>query len=281
MVAKASDGTITDAGKDQNNTGTIEIDTPYALRSAQGGLYRILTDIETVNGGVAFYVRKGADAGREWWSGYVLSDLPNNKDAFSGNLITQYSDGTEKWYVVVLPEDVARSVLTKTSTAGSIYFSAADGAKGTVYTLKEDVQDPHDYKIMYNISVNQANLKVEQTSNVTTNGTEVGEVTGALPWSYTVSEDEVAKLDKNAGQFLTFGIDAYATLRFTDSTYPFYSAGDVDGDGETDEGMFSLQALAGTPIRSCSLSVRTMATLLCTDTSTTTAANGHLLQIIS
>ena len=89
---------------------------------------------------------------------------------------------------------------------------------------------------MYNISVNQANLKVEQTSNVTTNGTEVGEVTGALPWSYTVSEDEVAKLDKNAGQFLTFGIDAYATLRFTDSTYPFYSAGDVDGDGETDEG---------------------------------------------
>ena len=236
VVAKASDGTITDAGKDQNNTGTIEIDTPYALRSAQGGLYRILTDIETVNGGVAFYVRKGAAAGSEWWSGYVLSDLPNNKDAFSGNLITQYSDGNEQWYVVVLPEDVARSVLTKTSTAGSIYFSAADGAKGTVYTLKEDVQDPHDYKIMYNISVNQANLKVEQTSNVTTNGTEVGEVTGALPWSYTVSKDEVATLDKNAGQFLTFGIDAYATLRFTDSVYPFYSAGDVDGDGETDEG---------------------------------------------
>ena len=235
VVAKASDGTITDAGKDQNNTGTIEIDTPYALRSEQGGLYRILTDIETVSGGVAFYAQRGAN---NYYKGIVLADLLNNKDAFSGSLISYYTDDhftNDHYYVIVLPEDVARDVL-KAAQNGSYDIKDAVAAKGTVYTLKEDVQDPHDYKIMYNISVNQANLKVEQTSNVTTNGTEVGEVTGALPWSYTVSKDEVATLDKNAGQFLTFGIDAYATLRFTDSAYPFYSAGDVDGDGETDEG---------------------------------------------
>ena len=59
VVANSSDGSIKDAGKTVGNTGTITIDTPYALRSAQGGLYRILTDIETVNGGVAFYGMKG------------------------------------------------------------------------------------------------------------------------------------------------------------------------------------------------------------------------------
>ena len=232
VVAYSSDGSIKDDGKTVGNTGTITIDTPYALRSAQSDLHRILTDIETVNGGVAFYGHKG---GNQDFYGYeILSDLPNNKSAFTGNQITDYTAGTAystahpgDHFVVVLPEDVARAVLI----AGSI--SDDDLEKGTIYTIKENVQKPSTYKTMSNIYVDQANLTVKHTSNVTTDDTQVGEVSGALPWSYTVADASAKNGDAEAGKFLTYDIQAYATL-----TYPlggrFFSAGDTDGDGEVD-----------------------------------------------
>ena len=244
VVAYSSDGSIKDAGKTVGNTGTITIDTPYALRSAQSGLYRILTDIETVNGGVAFYGMKGNG---NFWSnsgvnGMILNDLPNNKAPFTGDQITKYTSADSysaayagDYFVLVLPEDVARAVMI----AGNI--TDADIAKGTVYTIKENVQKPSTYKTMSNIYVDKANLTVKHTSNVTTDDTQVGEVSGALPWSYTVSVDDVAEMntkgDFTSGQFLTYDIQAYATLTVGGNTSEnFYSAGDVDGDGEADTG---------------------------------------------
>ena len=244
VIAYSSDGSIKDAGKTVGNTGTITIDTPYALRSAQSGLYRILTDIETVNGGVAFYGMKGNG---NFWSnsgvnGMILNDLPNNKAPFTGDQITKYTSAGSysaayagDYFVLVLPEDVARAVMI----AGNI--TDTDIAKGTVYTIKENVQKPSTYKTMSNIYVDQANLTVKHTSNVTTDDTQVGEVSGALPWSYTVSVDDVAKMntkgDFTSGKFLTYDIQAYATLTVGGNTSEnFYSAGDVDGDGEADTG---------------------------------------------
>ena len=248
VLASASKGTITDKGLDKNNEGEIILSTPYSLRSKEDNgtyrddLWRILTNIDTVNNGVAFYVKKGATNGSEWWGGCVLSDLLNDSSAFSGNVITQYTDkgNVGNWYVVVLPEDTARTVLeANINRLKDISFDSDLDETGTVYTLTEKEQDPHDYKILYNISVKDAELTVNKTNNVDTSKTEVGEVTGALPWSYTVDAADVrdGKLGKDAGQFLTFGIDAYATLRFSSTlSEVFYSAGDVDGDGEADEG---------------------------------------------
>ena len=244
VVAYSSDGSIKDAGKTVGNTGTITIDTPYALRSAQSGLYRILTDIETVNGGVAFYGMKGNG---NFWSnsgvnGMILNDLPNNKAPFTGDQITKYTSAGSysaayagDYFVLVLPEDVARAVMI----AGNI--TDTDIAKGTVYTIKENVQKPSTYKTMSNIYVDQANLTVKHTSNVTTDDTQVGEVSGALPWSYTVSsaekDDLNAKNDSTAGKFLTYDIQAYATLTTNGTVLNnrFYSGGDMDGDGEVDQ----------------------------------------------
>ena len=251
VLASASKGTITDKGLDKDNEGEIILSTPYSLRSKKDDgtyrddLWRILTNIDTVNNGVAFYVKKGAANGSEWWGGCVLSDLLNDKSAFSGNEITAYTDdgNVPDWFVVVLPEDTARKVLESNINNATISFDSDLDETGTVYTLIEKVQDPHDYKILYNISVKDAELTVNKTNNVDTSNTEVGEVTGALPWSYTVDAADVVGLGKDAGQFLTFGIDAYATLRFS-SALPeiFYSAGDVDGDGEADEGNVANQS---------------------------------------
>ena len=246
IAARAYNKTITELDKDVGNRGSIKLTTPYSLRMAatSGNTWRVLTDIETENGGVAFYVMKGAGAGTEWWGGYVLSDLPNNQAPFSGNLIQKYTGNgnVTDWYIVVLPEDVARTVLAKGEAAGKISFSTATGDKGTVYTIEEDVQDAYTYKTVSNLYVKDANLTVKQSTNVNNETTSVGEVTGALPWSYTVSEAEKDDLNadknSNAGQFLTFDIQAYATLHFIEGTgYSsniFYSAGDVDGDGEAD-----------------------------------------------
>ena len=234
VVAYASDGSIKDDGKTVGNTGTITIDVPYALRSDKTDLYSILTDIETVNGGVAFFAEKGTTD--NYYLASVLADLPNDTSAFDSyqNLIESDTKnaGYKQRYIVVLPEDVARSVMVNASNLNSINLED-NYKKGTVYTISENVQKASTYKTMSNIYVDQANLTVKHTSNVTTDDTQVGEVSGALPWSYTVADASAKNGDAEAGKFLTYDIQAYATL-----TYPlggrFFSAGDTDGDGEVD-----------------------------------------------
>ena len=247
IAARAYNETITELGKDVGNTGTIKLTTPYSLRMAatSGNTWRVLTDIETENGGVAFYIRDDGTGQHKYYDGIVLNDLPNNQAAFSGDLIQNYTENPDytSWVIVVLPEDAARDVLKTTYTNGTYRFNQTEADEGTVYTIEEAVQKASGYKSVSNLYVKDAKLTIQQTSNVDTTETAVGEVTGALPWSYTVSADELKALntahDKDAGQFLTFDIQAYAKLVFANdgdlSNYPFYSAGDRDGDGEVDE----------------------------------------------
>ena len=245
IAARAYDETITELGKDVGNRGSIKLTTPYSLRMAatSGNTWRVLTNIETAEGGVAFYVRNDGTQ-EKYYNGVVLSDLPNNQAPFTGDLIQNYTN-TDNWVIVVLPEDVARDVLKTIYSGGTYRFSQAEADKGTVYTIEEAVQKASGYKSVSNLYVKDAKLTIQQTSNVDTTETAVGEVTGALPWSYTVSEAEKNALntahnkDAEKARFLTFDIQAYAKLVFANdgdlSNYPFYSAGDRDGDGEVDE----------------------------------------------
>ena len=245
IAARAYNETITELGKDVGNTGTIKLTTPYSLRMAatSGNTWRVLTDIETENGGVAFYIRDDGTGQHKYYDGIVLNDLPNNQAAFSGDLIQNYTENPDytSWVIVVLPEDAARDVLKTTYTNGTYRFNQTEADEGTVYTIEEAVQKASGYKSVSNLYVKDAKLTIQQTSNVDTTETAVGEVTGALPWSYTVSEDDVAEMnakgDFTSGQFLTYDIQAYATLTVGgDTSENFYSAGDVDGDGEADTG---------------------------------------------
>ena len=245
IAARAYDETITELGKDVGNTGAIKLTTPWSLRmdATSGNTWRVLTDIETENGGVAFYIRDDGTGQHKYYDGIVLNDLPNNQAAFSGDLIQNYTENPDytSWVIVVLPEDAARDVLKTTYTNGTYRFNQTEADEGTVYTIEEAVQKASGYKSVSNLYVKDAKLTIQQTSNVDTTETAVGEVTGALPWSYTVSEDDVAEMnakgDFTSGQFLTYDIQAYATLTVGgDTSENFYSAGDVDGDGEADTG---------------------------------------------
>ena len=242
-TAIASKGTITQEGDDLNNKGTITLGVRYGLRNELVN-YKILTDIEVAEGGVAFLARLGSN-GEDYYEAEVLADLTDDRAPFNGDVIyyTEDKQDDDKWYVIVLPEQVARGVLVNTDDDGVAAqyqprINADEASFGTVYTVEESLQKASNERVMSNIYVEDANLTVENTHDVTTNNTEVGEVTGALPWSYTVSATDAAASKNHAdGKFLTFNISAFATLTRNgelDNIY-YYSNGDMDGDGETDD----------------------------------------------
>ena len=247
-TAIESKGTITQEGDDLNNTGTITLGVRYGLRNDLEN-YKILTDIEVAEGGVAFLARLGSN-GEDYYEAEVLADLTDDRAPFNGDVIyyTEDKQDDDKWYVIVLPEQVARGVLVNTGDDGVAAqyqprINADEASFGTVYTVEESLQKASNERVMSNIYVEDANLTVENTHDVTTNNTEVGEVTGALPWSYTVSVDEAnavgnGKLDEEKGKFLTYDISAFATLT-RDGAHAhdvgiFFSNGDTNGDGEVD-----------------------------------------------
>ncbi len=161
VTALASGGTITQETKASNATGTITFNVPYGISTKSGkNLYKILTDIET-NGGVAFLASKANGTGFD--NANQLKDLPNNTATFNSysNWIRSYtndnSTGTDYvtacWYVIVLPQEQARAVLTSTTPT---YIS--DTSAGTVYRLVEKPQDASDEATMRNLSVGEVDL---------------------------------------------------------------------------------------------------------------------------
>ena len=224
VVALASGGTITNNTNTSGATGVITLNTPYGISTKSGKtLYKILTDIET-DGGVAFYGPRGNG---DYYDMNRLSDLPNNSSAFDDdNLISKYTNAndvvtTNDYYVVVLPEEVARAVLQGTSSY-PYTISQAQANQGTVYRLVEKAQPASDENTMSNISVKEKKLDVQYTHDVV--------ISGSLPWSYTAGGD--AETDK--ATWLTFDLSAFATATVTKgSDVFFYSNGDPDGDGES------------------------------------------------
>ena len=220
----------------------------YAINPDE--LYRILTDIETTNNGVAYLARlNNATPPSVYKDAVRLSDLADvnvefNRDSIPYTDSTTYETTGNAYYVIVLPEDVARNV--EIAKDGNISFT--DAHKGTVYILKEDAQGASDERQMYDIAVDGVGLKVTDTHDASTSA----EISGNLPWSYTVDESELATAnaqgyDAKKARFLTFKTNSpYATLT-TDGVLKanrnnyLYSDGDKNGDGIAEAGSIDNQ----------------------------------------
>ena len=263
VVATSSNG-ITQKDTAKGMQGTIEVTVPHSLSTKSiyainpDELYRILTDIETTNNGVAYLARlNNATPPSVYKDAVRLSDLADvnvefNQDSIPYTDSTTYETTGNAYYVIVLPEDVARNV--EIAKNGNISFT--DAHKGTVYILKEDAQGASDERQMYDIAVDGVGLKVTDTHDASTSA----EISGNLPWSYTISQDDLDKINadpdanesKNAydyGYFLTFKTNSpYATLT-TDGVLKanrnnyLYSDGDKNGDGIADDASISNQKL--------------------------------------
>ena len=235
VTALASGGTITQETKASGATGTITFNVPYGISTKSGEpLYKILTDIET-NGGVAFLAQKGAE--NDFYGAVQLADLPAVGTSYTGNTIPAYTDDdgstfkAHSYYVIVLPQETAREVLLDGD--GNIQV-ATEANKGTVYRLIEKPQDASNEATMRNLSVGEVDLSIQFTHDVVD-----GEITGALPWSYTAEyKANAGDIDTTKAMFLDYEIDAFATLTTYENrslTAKFNPGGDVDGDGEADE----------------------------------------------
>ena len=250
-IAATSSNGITTTSKEKDNTGVITMTVRHGLSTEsinKNSLYRILTDIDTTNGGVAFYATMGSSQ-TKFNNAVRLSDLASSSATYSP--VINFTGSTDynkegKTYVIVLPEDIARDVLKD----GNNQISVSEASSGVIYRLVENAQKPSNERAMSNISVDGVSLKVTDTHDVS-----VAEISGALPWSYTITATELADLNAGTGSydvakahFLTYDISAFATLT-TDGELVagggnyLYSNGDSDFDGTANEANKSNQKL--------------------------------------
>ena len=231
--------------------GVITVNPRHSLSedSIYNGLYRILTDIETTNNGVAFYGTMGANTNIGAKNGNVdhcevLSDLDDSAIDFDGNVI-EYTDATTydytgDHYVIALPEDKAREVLAAGSGPYGYQITLADIVNyGVIYRVVEDPLPASNERQMSDISVDGVGLKVTDTHDASTSA----EISGNLPWSYTITKARLNEINNSASnydideaRFLTFSTSNFAVLTSTgkldaNRTGYFVSGGDTDGDG--------------------------------------------------
>ena len=121
---------------------------------------------------------------------------------------------------------------------------------GVIYRVVEDPLPASNERQMSDISVDGVGLKVTDTHDASTSA----EISGNLPWSYTVDESELATAntqgyDAEIARFLTFKTNSpYATLT-TDGVLKanrnnyLYSDGDKNGDGIAEAGSIDNQKL--------------------------------------
>ena len=230
-----------------NNTGTITLNPAYSLSSKNNELteqgktiYNIVNSFATVENGVAFIGEKGGYNGTTGNFNRVLplSTLVSNKDRYSDvdkEITTaEIVDARHPYYIVVLPEEVARVVMKTTNGAYGHQIKPDQWAKGTVYTLKEDPQEKHQNAGLQTISVGSSKLTV---------GTD--NISGTLAFSNTVDADTVNKNQPytgGEGEFVTFRTDDNFAIISVDATASktsyrnqLISGGDTNGDGEPND----------------------------------------------
>ena len=265
-VTKSSDKAIYRAFNDENQfhayvdqqsngsvgLANITLDVPKSLTTHKEDYYganevkyyNVVTGFDVADGGVAFVVTNEKPNGSSL--NYVLDELnaidPNNGDDVSGDYIGKYVKNSEAATIVVLPEQVARTLITKglpkdSATAGDglggtvVKQASVNYLKtyGTIYNITVDVADPNSESDLETISVGDVSLKV--------NGHDIE---GELPWSYTfesVDELNKAAFDSN-GYFLIYSLSDYAAMRVMegDPTYKAVNSnGDTDGDGQPND----------------------------------------------
>ncbi len=218
---------ITDKGKATNNTGTITLKPAKSLSGAtdiwDDDLYAIITEIETANGGVAFFAQKSN-------YGYMvnaikLNSLVENSSTFDDDFglegfdLADLNTVAKNYRIVVLPEDKARDVLVRNTGA----ILPDEFATGTEYSFKVSAQTANPDATISNISVKDNALKVENSTTIT----------GELAYGVTAGgPGETAK-----GTFMDFELSPHARVQGswrsgTAGTGYIRAGGDTDGDGE-------------------------------------------------
>ena len=196
---------------------TLDIEMPLSLTTSDLGItyYNVVTDFATRDGGVAFYVTRNYGTG-----GMTVEKLTATQEEGTkrtGRVIESNDQ------IIVLPEEVARRVLT---SSGGKTLTAADAKYGTLYTIKLTPAKGSAEAVLSAMSVKGFDLQINDDFTIS----------GELPFSLTSeiagktpTVDEV----KKGFKFVDFSISDYAILtNTTQSTAVFFPNGDVDGDGE-------------------------------------------------
>ena len=197
------------------NHGVVSMMVPPSLM--QAGYQNIVTNFETANGGVAFVVdyNNGTD--------YNISALKattndDNAVAITGSELVSYKGTTpyqangEYQQIIVLPEEIARKVLT---SAPGYVLTAADAKYGTIYDVKITQKTAETEALLKSFKVGNTTLTID--GNV---------IKGELPYSATV---ETAS--KNGATFAEFTMSKYARALANKNinSYPYYSKGEING----------------------------------------------------
>ena len=243
-----------------NNVGTINLYVPRSLMDNDEGLYNnVVLDYTTKDRGVAFAVINGTTAAGEdvrlaklsctendqstsWISGTVINFThPNmtddiigvNKSATDSSLKDGWNSQwkTEVDTIVVLPEKIARQVLTgkatvETNTGDNVNRISYDEVLeyGTVYSVKIVPQEYKHDRDLISFKVGSSVLTVNEAE---------GTIEGTLNWADTADKATAENAIKY-GTFADFEISKYAMLinDLNGSVVNFFPNGDVNGDGK-------------------------------------------------
>ena len=191
-----------------NNVGTINLKiAPSLMDNREGDFNNVVTDYTTVDGGVAFAVTWGKAGVRQSPDVELevldCTDSDVDPDDITGHILnTNINDttgaNTEIDQIVVLPEEIARQVLTGTAPVSQSITdntgrisSAAILEHGTIYDVEitADLHSSEDDLISF--TVGDTELTVNTSNNT---------ISGVLPWSATnttvVSSWELSKYAK-------------------------------------------------------------------------------------
>ena len=234
-----------------NNVGTINLQVPPSLldhteNGPDGGTFEnynnVITDFTTVNGGVAFAVIDGGDDDSidlDTPTGDVrlklldATDSDANNATITGTILNNNAiDSVGNYYydeintVVVLPEEIARQVLTDTAPTvyGGVGEDENDGCiseekvleTGTVYTVSITPQKHSADDDLLTFTVGDTELTVNTSNNT---------ISGVLPWSATNNPDVAVdwEISKYARAFALYGgygeLDQRAPIADADDFY--------------------------------------------------------------
>ena len=236
IKSSANTITIQDDKSQTNNDGKITLKPADSLSGDKNvwdeSLYRILTKMNT--SGVAFIGKKSDQYNGEGVGNInnaeLLTELPDDLNDFSGeSLVTFQQLVTQKYVIVVLPEDAARKVLTSVpnGTFGQ-QIVPENYRSGTVYSFELNPQNPLPTGTLTSFSVKGNPLTVD-------NGTDT-DLIGTLPYSVTAAD----KAEANAGDctYVDFKVSPHARILLSwsgnDKEYYLRDGGDTNDDGVAD-----------------------------------------------
>ncbi len=246
------DAVITEPKRDPSGAttelGEVKITTAYSQRLADlndAKMSMPISNIET-NGGIAYLYAAAAKTGTikkfvkldgtngTAFSPSAINDLYQTAKANWGTTV----DADGKFYIVVVPEEIAKK-----------YDSNAAGAGAKIFDKDNDVDDRNKcafYKVT--LAENPANPqgKLESLTIAGQSMRIVGDkIIGTLPYSATrealdgINNTTNGAANANAAQFVEFKLSDYAKMgnaaaANAQPTNVFANKGDTDSDGEAD-----------------------------------------------